>query len=1008
MVTTPRILGLEVRIPAETSIRDHEGKVATEISITPIPLERPPFPLATNVEVPIYFTVQPGAGYVVGPHGARIIYPNATNQPPGARFNFWHYDPEPRGWYIYGMGSVTKDGKQVVPDPGASIYEFTGAMFESGSAPPPPPPPPPCKDPKKCKGGDPVDLATGLFVLEKTDFYLPGILPIQLTRTYRPNDNNSRPFGIGTTHPYGLFLWNQGGWQEVNLILPDGGRIHYVRISPGTGFTDAEFEHTATPTKFYKSRVKWNGNGWDLTLKDGTLYIFGENAPFQLMRDRYGNEITLTRANGITGNITKITASPSGRWIEFTYDGSNRITQAKDNSGRIVTYTYDASGRLWKVTDPNNGVTEHTYDASNRMLTIKDARGITFLTNQYDPTSGRVTSQTLAPGTYQFAYTVDGTGKVTQTDVTDPRGNIRRVTFNTDGYIVTDTLAQNDPVLRQTTTYNLQAGTNLVLSETDQLGRRTDYTYDAMGNVLTITRLANLPPAEQVTTTFTYEPAFNQVASITDPLNHTTSFSYDSAGNLVTITDPLNNQTTLTYNTSGQPLSVTTQAGTTQFTYGFSDLSTITDPLGNTTNRFTDAAGRLHSLTNPLGLTTQYDYNALNRLTKVTDPLGGLTQFGYDPNGNLLTVTDAKNQATSYTYNNMDWLATRTDPLLKVESYVYDNNGNLTQFTDRKNQPTTYTYDALNRRTQASYADTSTTSYTYDAGNRLTQINDSIAGLITRGYDDLNRLTSETTPQGSVTYTYDKAGRRTSMTVAGQPTVNYTYDNANRLTQITQGASTVTIGYDNANRRTSVTLPNGVLVEYAYDAASRVTGINYKQGATLLGNLTYEYDKAGNRTQTGGSFARTGIPQAISTSNYNAANHQLALGDKTMTFDNNGNLSTITDASGTTIYTWNARNQLTGISGPNVTANFVYDGLGRREKKTVNSNLTEFLYDGVNPVQETSGATVLANILAGLGIDEFFNRTDVPAAVTSHFLPDALGSALALADSAGTVQSEYT
>jgi RHS repeat-associated protein len=90
-----------------------------------------------------------------------------------------------------------------------------------------------------------------------------------------------------------------------------------------------------------------------------------------------------------------------------------------------------------------------------------------------------------------------------------------------------------------------------------------------------------------------------------------------------------------------------------------------------------------------------------------------------------------------------------------------------------------------------------------------------------------------------------------------------------------------------------------------------------------------------------------------------------------------------------------------------VSASFVYDGVGRREKKTISGNLTEFLYDGVNPVQETSGAAILANNLTGLGIDEFFARTDVPAGIMSHFLPDALGSALALADPAGAVQTEY-
>ena len=151
---------------------------------------------------------------------------------------------------------------------------------------------------------------------------------------------------------------------------------------------------------------------------------------------------------------------------------------------------------------------------------------------------------------------------------------------------------------------------------------------------------------------------------------------------------------------------------------------------------------------------------------------------------------------------------------------------------------------------------------------------------------------------------------------------------------------------------------NGVLVEYAYDAATRVTSISYKQnGTTVLGDLTYEYDKAGNRTKIGGSFARTGLPQAIASTAYNAANHQTTFGDKTLTYDNNGNLQTITDSNGTTTYTWNARIQPAGISGPGMSATFVYDGLGLRVKKTINGTLTEFLYDGVNPVQETSGAT---------------------------------------------------
>jgi hypothetical protein len=51
-------------------------------------------------------------------------------------------------------------------------------------------------------------LGTGLFILSRTDLFLPDVLPVALTRIYRPQDANTRPFGIGTTHPYALFLWS--------------------------------------------------------------------------------------------------------------------------------------------------------------------------------------------------------------------------------------------------------------------------------------------------------------------------------------------------------------------------------------------------------------------------------------------------------------------------------------------------------------------------------------------------------------------------------------------------------------------------------------------------------------------------------------------------------------------------------------------------------------------------------------------------------------------------------
>jgi len=114
--------------------------------------------------------------------------------------------------------------------------------------------------------------------------------------------------------------------------------------------------------------------------------------------------------------------------------------------------------------------------------------------------------------------------------------------------------------------------------------------------------------------------------------------------------------------------------------------------------------------------------------------------------------------------------------------------------------------------------------------------------------------------------------RRASLTVPGQSVVNYTFDAANRVTQIAQGSTTVGFSYDAANRRATLTLPNGIVTSYSYDSASQLTGMTYTNGSTVLGNLTYSYDLDGRRTNAGGSYARTNLPNAISATAYNTNN----------------------------------------------------------------------------------------------------------------------------------------
>ena len=173
------------------------------------------------------------------------IYPNVTNLPPGTEVDLYDYTTQ-EGWYVYGQGKVTPDRKQVVPNPGVGLQRLTcnNSMANPGA-------PAVASAPGDgSSDGDPVDLGTGLFVYRKTDLVLPDTIPISLTRTYRQNDSASRAFGYGATHPYEMYL-SFGFWSYVDLVLPDGGKIHYDEVSPGTYV----YQHTATPTKFYKSTM---------------------------------------------------------------------------------------------------------------------------------------------------------------------------------------------------------------------------------------------------------------------------------------------------------------------------------------------------------------------------------------------------------------------------------------------------------------------------------------------------------------------------------------------------------------------------------------------------------------------------------------------------------------------------------------------------------------------------------------------------------------------------------
>ncbi len=131
VVRNPNIPDLELHIAAGVVIRDIDGRVVRRVGLTAMPFDKLPFPVPKNFHMPFFFTMQPGAACLYTPSGgigqAQLWYPNFNHELPRARATLWAYVPDGNGWQPIGTGTVSADGRQIVPDAGVAMYDLGSA-----------------------------------------------------------------------------------------------------------------------------------------------------------------------------------------------------------------------------------------------------------------------------------------------------------------------------------------------------------------------------------------------------------------------------------------------------------------------------------------------------------------------------------------------------------------------------------------------------------------------------------------------------------------------------------------------------------------------------------------------------------------------------------------------------------------------------------------------------------------------------------------------------------------
>jgi RHS repeat-associated protein len=950
--------------------------------------------------------------------------------------------------------------------------------------------------------GDPVDTKSGNFTWSTTDVAVPGKgVPFTYTRYY--NSQGAGAFdrlrlGAGWTDTFSAQLEFQNENNGIYAMMPEGQMLRFTP-STGTAYTsdpgvkDTLVKYTSPVITYVLTRPDQSTYTFDLA---GALTKITDPAGQTLLLDYSGGKLTsVTDTTSRVFNFHYDPASgfldelqlPGGRTVGYTVSGG-RLTAVRDLNGNSWTYTwsdgllagiyepsgsspivynsYDPyTGRVYQQTDWHGGVS--TYDYLSPSLTyVSDGRSTEPGPHTWIYAySGDVLNYVEDPNGNRTTYSFDSSLN-TQT-VTDPRSNVW--TYGYDGSFNVTSITPPSPGSAVSFTWDNK---HRMTSAIDGRGNKTRWLYSGANlecMVLpTLAAATTVSTCAQATSTYrqhtidyTYLSGTSLPTAVTDQKGHTTQYGYDGSGNLTSVTSSMGatsgSKITYGYDSQGRKTSMVSAQGNAlscsgsgcdpyRWVYAYDNadhVTSVADPLGNTTTYHFDAAGNLDWRKDARLKTTAFAYLPGGHIRQVTPPIGGSSVYTYDGAGNLKTVTDQLSHVTTYDYFGNNQVKSVTDPLSRVWSWVYDvPNGRATQ-TLPSGQKIEQNVDALSRLTSVKYyassgsldPNTPQVSYAYDANGNRTQLSSSTQ-TTSYGYDPMNRMcwafvgsssaACGSAPASSTSYTYDDAGNLTKRQYPDGTKTFYQYDNDDRLcyAQVTTSAPTAACTsapagatawtFDAANAKVLKTLPtaNGYVATYTYDKAGRLSNLTNIRSGTTLSKFNATLDAVGNPTLIAmsgekASFQYDDANRVTQACYYSGTSCSGTFSNLAYSYDGVGNLTSKIEtgtSSSSTYYGFDAADQLcwsassakTGCTPSGATL-YTSDANGNFLGSSI-SGQRSFTYDAASRLK----TTLKSGVTDTMTYDGDGNRlSDANGSTTTNFIWDPNASVPLLESDSG-------
>jgi len=406
------------------------------------------------------------------------------------------------------------------------------------------------------------------------------------------------PDGVGTVFSYDSF-------ENLSSQVADSGGSGHLNAKTIFGYDNLGNVVSRTDPNGNAATMSYDADRRLLTTTAPAPFGAGSPALVQTSNayDADGHLLSVTRANGASNAVTRM-----------SYTATGQVRTVTDPNGNVTTNAYDADDRLQSVTDPLYRQTVYAYDAMSRRISVSNPaiQSNPLLQQSYTP-DGLIGSLSDANGN-TTTFTPDGFDRLATT--TYPGGSTENLTYDADGNVLT----------RKT-----RAGATIAFS------------YD------TLNRLATKAPPSQATVTYAYDQASHLIgvgdnsAAITTPAasaSYAETLAYDQ----------LNRP--LTANWSPAPSQATPSATSASFAFGYDATNRRIGQSATDSSwwSYPAAAAKVSYTANALN-----QYTAVGAVTPSYDGNGDLTSdgsftYGYDAENRMTSATGAGLTA-SYAYD---------------------------------------------------------------------------------------------------------------------------------------------------------------------------------------------------------------------------------------------------------------------------------------------------------------------------------------------------------------------